>query len=146
MIEYRIQKEGKKYAVYNNSSGELISNLTVSGFFRKKITTDQYKLISGTFTKSRWKIKEDKITLSNIKITDQIDFHLLDENYFGEWYKNKKFQMKSDKFSKIVFTIDKSRTKLNDTIIVEDAEHIDPSFTILLSVLVMLKWLKRFEN
>ncbi len=140
MNEYRIKQEKSIFKIYQEASGDELSYFSFSGLISKSIKIDNIKLSSHPFSIRKWKIKKDQKNIAKIKFPGLFrkNLWLKIENveYEGNWFRDKKYQIKSMGDRKIICSVNKSIKQKIDHLIIEDPGHIEPELIYLLSVLI----------
>lgn len=140
MTEYRIRQEKSIFKIYQEGSGDEIAFFSFSGSISKSIKSGNFKLSSYPFSRKKWKIKREKINIGKIKLPSLFRKYLWIKlesiEYEGNWFRDKKYQIKSKEDRKMICSINKSKRSNPDHLIVEDPGHIDADLVYLLGVLV----------
>ena len=140
MTEYRISQEESIFKIYQEGSGDELAFFSFSGLISKSIKSSNIKLSSYPFSRKKWKIKREKTNIAKIKFPGifrkNLWMRIENIEYEGNWFRDKKYQIKSLKDRKIICSINKSKKSKPDHLIIEDPEHIEAELIYLLSVLI----------
>ena len=146
MEEIRFVKK-EKLTVYSNSTGEFLYNIEKRGVIRKSIylMSEEDKplaLIKSNLFRTTWKA-EDLNQDGIIKLKRSFfrkKIRVIDKNYtYSLWMNIKnKIQMLEDNSSKIAFTIDLSRLKSKDSLVIESSDYLHHHIVSLILTIVIM--------